>query len=219
MIQLVLIPFVVTSVSLLIRAELCHAQRQIHVLKPLSTLLVIVIAALSLWTPEVRIGYAVGILVGFALSFAGDVALMGSRDQAFRLGLLFFLLAHIAYAVTLTACNGFHPADLVHGGVLLMLGIAAYRYLEPGLDKVKGPVLAYIVVICLMVNRALSTFSGTFFSATQARLVSIGGTLFWISDLILAVNRFRRPWTYHRISLAFYYSGQLLIALSPSFFE
>lgn len=42
--------------------------------------------------------------------------------------------------------------------------------------------------------------------------------MFSISDLMLAVNRFRRPFKYHRFSLAFYYGGQFLIALSPAFF-
>jgi uncharacterized membrane protein YhhN len=215
--QLALIPPIVISVSLLIRAEFAHNQRQIRVFKPISTLLVFAVALLSLWTPGGRTGYTIGILVGLALSFAGDMALMGAWEKTLRLGLVFFLLAHLAYTVTLTLYNGLHLADLIHGVVLLVLGIAIYRYLEPGLNEMKGPVVVYLVVICLMVNRALSTFSGTSFSPAQAWLVSIGSILFWVSDLILAVTRYRQPWKYGRISLAFYYSGQLLIALSASF--
>lgn len=50
------------------------------------------------------------------------------------------------------------------------------------------------------------------------RSVAAGAFLFWISDLMLAVNRFRRPFEYHRLNLAFYYGGRLLIALSPAYF-
>ena len=53
--------------------------------------------------------------------------------------------------------------------------------------------------------------------AGQAVLVLIGAVLFYVSDVILAAARFWKPWRYHRISLAFYYSGQLLIALAASY--
>ncbi len=214
---MLLIPLVAISVCLLIRAEFRAEQRQIFVFKPLSTLLVILIAALSLQAPGVETGYAAGVLVGLVLSPGGDVALMFPA-RAFMIGLVLFLLAHVAYAVTFTAFNGFHPGDLISGGVLLVLAVVIYRYLEPGLERMKVPVIVYIAIICLMVNRATSAFFGTTFSPTQAWLMTIGATLFWISDVILAVNRFRRPFKYHRLSLAFYYGGQLLIALSPAFF-
>ena len=42
--------------------------------------------------------------------------------------------------------------------------------------------------------------------------------LFWLSDLMLAVNRFRRPFKAESLSLFLYYGGQLLIALSPAYF-
>lgn len=218
MAQFVLIPFIIVTVSLLIWANLSSRRRHVFLWKPLSTLLVIMVAALALWTPGAYPGYTAGLLVGLTLSLGGDVALMFPSDRAFRLGLGLFLLAHVAYAITLTAFNGFHAADLISGGLLLMVVVLAYRYLAPGLGSIKGPVLAYILVICITINRALSTFSGTFLSPPQAWLVSLGACLFAISDLMLAINRFRRPFRYHHLSLAAYYGGQLLIALSPTFF-
>ena len=158
-------------------------------------------------------------LVGLILSLGGDVALMFSSGKAFLAGLVLFLLAHVAYAVIFTLFNGFFPGDLVSGAVLLALAIFIYRYLEPGLGKMKGPAIVYIAAICFMVNRAISAFFGATFTPAQAWLIAVGALLFWISDLVLAVNRFRRPFKYHRISLAFYYGGQLLIALSPAFFD
>ena len=49
-------------------------------------------------------------------------------------------------------------------------------------------------------------------------MVAGGAVLFYISDVILAANRFWRSLRYDRISLAFYYGGQLLLALSASYF-
>jgi uncharacterized membrane protein YhhN len=82
----------------------------------------------------------------------------------------------------------------------------------------EGPVVLYILVICLMVNRAVSTFFGDAFTTTQAWLISLGAVLFWLSDLMLAINRFRKPLRKEPLGLFLYYGGQLLIALSPSYF-
>ena len=82
----------------------------------------------------------------------------------------------------------------------------------------KGPVIGYIAIISLMVNRAISAFFGTTFTPTQAWLMALGAIAFWVSDLMLAVNRFRQPFEHHHLSLAFYYGGQLFIALSPAYF-
>lgn len=211
------IPLLAITVFLLIRAQFRSEQRQVFFFKPLSTLLVILVAALSLRTPGVKIGYTAGVLVGLILSLGGDVALMFPSGKAFLAGLVLFLLAHIAYAVTFTLFNGFYPGDLISGGALLALAVVIYRYLEPGLGKIKVPVIVYVVVISFMVNRAISAFFGTTFGPTQAWLMVGGAILFWISDLMLAVNRFRRPFKHHHLSLAFYYGGQLLIALSPAY--
>jgi len=214
--QLLPIPFIGIAVLLLVRAEFRSKERQIYFLKPLSTILVILVAALSFLEPNVNTGYSTGILAGLLLSFGGDMSLIFSSTKAFMAGLILFLLAHVAYTVTFTLFNGFYPADLFSGIMLLAMGTLIYRYLEPNLGKMKIPVIIYIGIICLMVNRAVSTLFGTAFTPAQAWLITTGATLFWISDLILAVNRFRQPLKYHRISLAFYYSGQLCIALSTT---
>jgi hypothetical protein len=69
-----------------------------------------------------------------------------------------------------------------------------------------------------MMNRAVSTFHGGFFNQGQAVMITLGAALFYVSDVILAVSRFRKRWRYNRISLAFYYGGQALLMLSAGFF-
>lgn len=218
MAQLIPIPFLAVTVTLLVRAELKHLQQQVYLLKPTSTLLVIAVALLSFLTPAGQPSFTLWITVGLILSLGGDVALMFKSNKAFLTGLVLFLLAHIVYTISFTVPNGFHPQDLVTGGTLLVLGTAIYLYLLPGLGRMKGPVVLYILVICLMVNRAISTFFGDFFTTTQAWLLTLGATLFWLSDLVLAINRFRHPFEANRFGLFLYYGGQLLIALSPSYF-
>lgn len=218
MAHLVPIPFLVVTVILLVRAEFRSDQQQIYFFKPVSTLLVIAVALLSFLTPGAQPSFTLWIALGLVLSLGGDVALMFKTNKAFRIGLVLFLLAHLVYSVAFTAFNGFQPQDLITGAVLLVLAVIVFLYLKPGLGNMQGPVIFYILVICLMVNRAISTFFGDTFSITQAWLVTIGAVLFWLSDLILAINRFRHPFKAQRLSLFLYYGGQLLIALSPSYF-
>ncbi len=82
----------------------------------------------------------------------------------------------------------------------------------------RGPVIGYILIISVMVSRALGTLVSPAFTAPQSLMVATGAVLFYASDLILAANRFWRSWRYNRISLAFYFSGQLLVALAGNYF-
>jgi uncharacterized membrane protein YhhN len=108
--------------------------------------------------------------------------------------------------------------DLISAVVLLAAGVGFFRLIRAGLGSMKVPVIAYIVIISLMVMQAISAFASPDFSQQQAWMVSIGAVLFYISDIILAATRFWRPWKYGRISLGFYFTGQLLIALAASYF-
>ena len=218
MAHLIPIPVLLVTVSLLVRAALRGDQAQVWVLKPLSTLLVIAVALLSLLAPGAQPVFTLWVALGLVLSLGGDVALILESNRAFLVGLVLFLLAHVAYSIAFTAPNGFHPADLISGAVLLVVAVGIYLYLRPGLGSMQGPVVFYMLIIFFMVNRAVSTFFADAFTTTQAWMLSLGAILFMLSDLVLAVARFRRPMEKHRLSLFAYYLGQLLIALSPAYF-
>ena len=219
LIYYIVIALLTLFVTLLIRAGFAGNQKQVYVFKPLSTTLVIIVAALSCFVADnYNLSYTLAIILGLLFSFGGDVALMFKSKRAFMIGLILFLIAHVIYSIVFTVYSGFVEGDLISALILILLAIIIYFYLYPGLEEMKIPVLIYIFVISFMMNRAISAFSGEFFNNTQAVLISIGAGLFFISDLILAINKFKKPFKYHRISLAFYYSGQLLIALSTGFF-
>jgi uncharacterized membrane protein YhhN len=217
--QLYLIPILAVTVIFLIRAEILKIRNQSFLFKPISTLLIITIAGLSLFEPAYNQTYSIGILVGLLFSFGGDLALLfQEKRKPFMIGLVFFLIAHIIYAATFSLLGRFTIWDILSAGILFAAGLAFYKLIERNLGAMKIPVIAYILIISLMVNRAFSTFASPSLSSAQAWMISIGAVLFYISDIILAANRFWRPWQYNRVSLAFYFSGQLLIALTGGFF-
>jgi uncharacterized membrane protein YhhN len=204
------------TVAGLIRAEFRADKKQIYTFKPISSTLLLLIGIVPvLIGRDLSVNYSLWIVVGLLFSLGGDIALMfHDSPKAFRIGLVLFLMAHLMYCVAFS-----WQANMVRQEiqVIIILGILAavvYRYLYPGLGSLKFSVLVYIIVISYMLNRAFATRLSPNFSRLQSGLVCVGAGLFYISDLMLAINRFRLPFRYHRISLAFYYGGQLLIALS-----
>lgn len=212
-----LFPLILT-VSLLVRAEFLERRRQVYFFKPLSTLLVIIAAGTSLLEPTRNLWYTVGVLIGLVLSLGGDVALMFEGRKAFVIGLVLFLMAHIAYIIVFTSLGRFSPWDILSATLLLLAGAGFYTLIRPALGPLKGPVIAYMVVISLMVHRAFSALASPLFRLGQALMVAGGALLFYTSDVILAANKFWKPWRYHHFSLALYYGGQFLIALAASYF-
>jgi uncharacterized membrane protein YhhN len=207
-------------VPVLVYFEIKKQKKPIYGIKPVCTLLIITAALLSLTLPGHSQAYTLFIVLGLVLSLGGDVSLMFQEHRKpFMVGLVFFLLAHVVYGIVFLKFAGITSMFYVFGAIFLALGIAIYIFLYKGLDTMKGPVAAYILIITFMVTAAGSTLSSSSFSHKAALLAVIGSILFWFSDVILATNRFRIPMKYNRLSLLAYFSGQFLIALSTHFFR
>ena len=226
------IPFLLITLTLLLRAEerTPTDERQIKIWKPLSTTLVILVCLLSLTRSGCAydVPYTLLILGGLLFSMAGDVLLIfQAKPKAFLAGLVAFLIAHLIYISAFIYAQsslklGLNGAGEVAAAVgVVLVGGVVYRYLSPGLGNMRVPVIAYIVVISAMVHRALAVALVYTGAMTQPALMVAGALLFYLSDAILAINKFRfdgqlprgRSW-----NLMTYYAGQLLIALSASFF-
>ena len=215
----ILVIIFIIFVIFLVRAALTGEKKQEYILKPLSSILAIVIALLSCTDARYNLTYTILIVTGLLFSLGGDIVLMFESGKIFVIGLVLFLIAHIAYAAGFSAFSGFHPRDIFSAIVLLAIAAILFRFLRKGLGNMMIPVLIYITVINVMVHRAFSTTELDFFNLQQALCISIGAVLFSISDIMLALNRFAKPFKYHRLNLAFYYAGQLLIALSTGLYN
>ncbi len=214
-----LIPVLIVSVSLLIAWEFAGNKRYIYVIKPISTILVILAALLSFQELTWNTTYSFGVIIGLIFSLGGDIALMFQESKkAFRLGLVLFLLAHIVYTAIFTVIGHFSGLSAIFTLVMIVSGLGIYRLIQSQLGNMRVPVIAYIVIISLMVIQSVSVFENPGISGSHGTMMVMGAILFYISDVILAANRFWRPWKYNRISLSFYYSGQMLIALAASYF-
>lgn len=179
-----------------------------YLLKPGTMLLIIALA----WSrADLHAAYDRLILAGLVASVAGDIFLM--RPDRFLQGLVAFFAAHLLYltAFTTAAPLVLRLTDALEVAWLTTIGLTFYHALRTGVAKKGGrglllPVALYIVVISLMFWRAMA--SGVPWAAA-------GAACFYLSDTLLAINRFARPLPYadHGV-MATYYLAQTLIALT-----
>lgn len=205
----------VVTVTWLIRAEFHNFRRLVYILKPISTLLVIGVVLPELLQTLAASMYTKLIFFGLLCSLGGDLALMFPENRkAFPLGLGLFLIAHLFYISAFLVLGNLVTTDIFWALLMALPGLLFYKLMQANLGTLKIPVIAYIIIISIMVATALTFSRNEFMSSRKIFLIIGGAGLFYISDLILASNRFWKPWKYSRISLAFYYAGQLLLALS-----
>ena len=211
--QLVLIASAVLVAFLAIRAHYLEESRhwQVYAFKPLATLLIL---ALALILTPARPEYQWAIAAGLLFSTAGDIFLMLPRDR-FVAGLASFLVAHLCYVWAFSIGVPFGTSPLLWlpyvaagGGVLVLV----WPGLKPAL---RAPVAVYVAVIVAMADQAAGRWHAL--GGGIALAAAIGAGFFVASDAVLAIDRFRRHFRAARaVTLATYWTAQLLIALSVS---
>ena len=157
------------------------------------------------------------IVVGLVFSLSGDVFLMlPEKPRSFFMpGLVVFLIAHLFYIVAFCLGGGWANKDLLVAIPFLAFGIGTAVYLWPSLGAMKVPVALYILVILTMGWRAGVRIYAVDVPTPGAVIALVGAILFILSDLILALNRFVRPFASARATnLTTYFVGQACIALS-----
>ncbi|HET6846103.1 MAG TPA: lysoplasmalogenase, partial [Anaerolineales bacterium] len=201
--MLILSLAVVLSSSLTILAAYLGPSRRwlFYCFKPITTILIIGVALLPGTALSER--YAGAISLGLLFSLMGDIWLMLPGDR-FRQGLASFLVARLwyIYAFAAGAATGSFPWALM---LFSIIAITALRYLWPALPgrlKVAVGVYVGVTVLSTALPAALYAQSPTGYTLAAA----VGAVLFLVSDLILAVDRFRRPfWIAHGLVLATYF--------------
>lgn len=179
---------------------------------------VMIVLFLWLFTSAGLNGALIWFGLGILLSLAGDVLLMISLDRFFIVGLVVFLMAHAAYII------GFNiplPALSLWGIVFaVMVSLGGARVIRRivaalasrGQARMRTPIIVYSMVISIMLLSAMLKLMDISWGAGAAVLVSVGAFLFYISDVILAWNKFVAPIRHGRIyNIAAYHLGQIML--------
>ena len=162
-------------------------------------------------------GAALWFGIGALLSLVGDVFLLW-LDRFFVFGLAAFLLAHLAYLVGFnTPLPPLSFWSLILGVIVGLSALRVMRRILTGIhasgeSRMATPVLVYGVVITLMLLSALLTLSNTDWGALASACVAVGAFLFYVSDIVLAWNKFLTPIANGRVlNIALYHAGQFLL--------
>jgi uncharacterized membrane protein YhhN len=168
--------------------------------------------AVALSAGALTSGYGRLILLALMLSWFGDVFLIPrERPRIFKVGILSFLLAHLAF------CGAFVALGVSPGGagiallIAMLLGRQVLRWLRSHIpSEMKVAVYAYMAVISTMLVCA----AGTLWSP-RGPVILVGAAIFYLSDLAVARERFVTHSFWNRAwGLPLYYGGQLLLASS-----
>ncbi len=155
-----------------------------------STLMPLLIAKIGSRRHGVWAGLRTRTQAGLALSWAGDLALLGSSDTAFATGLGCFAGAHGCYGSAFaSARQPTRPATAVPvgiGGVLL--GAALSRRA----GRLGVPVAGYSALITSMAVTALG-LDPTRIGQPATRRIAAGAGLFVVSDGLIGLRKFALP--------------------------
>lgn len=138
------------------------------------------------------------LLTALLFSWIGDVILLFAdiAEIYFILGLVSFLIAHIAYCVLFNKQNTLelhiNKALFIIGSLLIAFYlIGMITVLMPHLGELKIPVVIYASVISIML---LFAFNGYLIWKRKGALyIFLGAAVFVVSDSILAMNKFHAP--------------------------
>ena len=183
-----------------------------YVVKPAVMVCLFVWLYLSTGLQGLTLWFGLGIL----FSLAGDILLMISLDRMFIFGLIAFLLAHLAYLIGFQ--NELMEVSAWSVVLVVILAVSAVRVMRRIVSAIRAkgqtrlviPVIVYSTVITVMLYAAMTTLSNPAWTAGASLLVGAGAFLFYISDVILAWNKFVSPIQNGRIiNIAAYHLGQI----------
>ncbi|MCR4395708.1 MAG: lysoplasmalogenase [Candidatus Saccharicenans sp.] len=155
--------------------------------------------------------YRNAVAAGLILCLLGEVMMM-LKKKRFLTGLAFFLGALAVFTV---AFYSRVTREFLSWPVIPLAGLAAtvLFLIWPGLKRERVPALFYLLVLLTMTRVGLEQPHQL--PGLGPWLAAAGSFLFLISDSVLAINRYRRPFrSAQAIILSTFYSALLLLTLS-----
>ncbi|MGB9893519.1 MAG: lysoplasmalogenase [Candidatus Saccharicenans sp.] len=152
------------------------------------------------------------IMIGLGFCLLGEMMMM-LRKKKFLIGLTFFLVALLVFSAAFFSrlSSNFWKWPVIP---LVLLATVILYLIWPNLRRIKVPVVFYFMALLTMTRLALE-FPHQIPGDYRAWLTATGGFLFLLSDALLALNRFYRPFRQAQIFiLSSFYLALLLITLS-----
>ncbi|NBI30890.1 lysoplasmalogenase [Chengkuizengella marina] len=199
--------FIAVSAAFYFYALFNNLTKWKYILKPGTTLLILMLVVVNLDQAGI---YGWLICLALIFSIIGDILLMLPSDR-FIQGLISFFIAHVVYVVAFPEFHEISGYSITVAILLILCTIVFALSIIPAVRREGGmlliiAVLAYMGIITLMVYKAV--ISGEI-------ILILGAISFYISDAILAWNRFIKTYPLGEFMLMFtYFLAQTFIAYS-----
>ncbi len=188
-----------------------------YLLKP-TTMVLILMGAIGFARSAGNWPFAGWFLAALALSLLGDIFLMLPGYRWFVPGLGAFLLAHLCYVAGFNIPH-LPPASSGWLGIpIAVIAVWALRRVllgvrASGSRELEGPVLIYGVVLSLTLFSGWASWWRADWTLPARLAASVGVTLFFSSDLMLAWDRFvQRSHALHVAVIVTYHLAQIFLA-------
>lgn len=152
------------------------------ILKPLTTLLIIMIPIL--FGDRSHPQFFRSMVIGLVFCLLGDTLLL--YESYFLLGLGAFLIGHLIFIYGFVSIAGFKLYWLPFIALAVMCCVVIY--ILGDLGSMKIPVIAYTVVISIMAWQGVSLYMWR--QSMAFRLIALGSIMFVLSDSVLALSMF-----------------------------
>lgn len=205
----ILLPIIALTGSVHIAAFYVKKPQLRLIFKPLTTVLVIVLALLQpVYIPE---NYRYFILAGLIFSLIGDVMLVLPKEQ-FIPGLISFFIAHVVFIAAFSVDFGFQWDWIFLFVVVAILAPYLWVLLRHTKDMTI-PVSAYTVILIILLWQTLARF--WYFGDSRTLYIFLGAVLFVFSDAILAYDKFVKKFKLAEVLLMVtYWAALILFAFS-----
>ena len=160
---------------------------------------------------KTNLKFPIWMIIALTCAMLGDILLVIN----FYLGTAVFATGHIFYFVSYCMLSKINRKDLICGISIFTFALCIILFvpfLDFGSNFMKGVCCAYAFIISFMVGKAISNLLKE--KDSTNKIIVIGSILFFISDLMLMLNKFGNiPGTSY-LCLGTYYPGQFILGLS-----
>lgn len=211
---------VIISIAIMLLCGLLYFEKakNLKAVVSFKTILSFLFIVAAMMQPHQVQPYYAFLLAGLVLCFGGDVLLATRGSRAFLYGLVAFAIGHVSYSIAFYSIGKIHVEAGLAAAVILIISSTIYIKLLPSLEKMKIPVLIYVIFISIMLLAAWSVTENLVIGMRGRSMIITGAVLFYCSDLFVARERFLTHEYFNRlIGLPLYYGAQYLLAFSPGF--
>lgn len=160
---------------------------------------------------KTNLKFPIWMIVALICAMLGDILL----NINFHIGTIIFAVGHIFYFVSYCMLEKMNRRDLLCGisiSIIALSVILFVPFLDFGNTLMQGICCAYGIIISFMVGKAISNLLKE--NSLINTIIVIGSILFFISDLMLVLNKFGNISVASYLCLGTYYPAQFLLAFS-----